>query len=176
VLKLTTGGAVPPPTAPPVVIERQVKRKKKGNLSTRLPDLQIDHGDTMGNTCRCRHDRSSYVYGGFGNYQVTWSRSQSCSLRPLRRRVLASCRMPVTRRNIEQDAILIGHALKKLPSLYCRDIRIGIRSVARPRWRRDYQSIVIDGYIFSLLELGIAWPSAASAFSDACCLVDRLVS
>jgi hypothetical protein len=43
-------------------------------------------------------------------------------------------------------------------------------------WRRDYQAIVIDGYIFGLLELGIAWPSAACAFDDACCLVDRLVS
>jgi hypothetical protein len=41
--------------------------------------------------------------------------------------------------------------------------------------RSDRTSFVIDGVILHDLDVGIAWPSADSAFQDACEFIDRMM-
>jgi hypothetical protein len=60
-----------------------------------------------------------------------------------------------------------------------RMFTVELYEIGRAQWharisRSDGHATIIDEEHFSMVELGIAWPSAVDAFADACRLIDRL--
>ena len=71
------------------------------------------------------------------------------------------------------------HCSSLMPPRTYRIFTVEIYEIGREQWhariaRSDGHATIIDDENFSVVELGIAWPSAVDAFVDACRLIDRL--